>query len=188
MRLKKRLTAYAGVVLLALATYSSSLGAGYHADDWAHQYVPRAFTGPADLFSPPEPFDTSFRPVFLAHLWLLSKISDLSIPVARLWTILIHAFSGILVFEIARRFLPKDSTRGALIAAVWFSVGFCHFEVPNALTNSETPGVILLLLSVFLLSRRWPTPSWAECLCVLLAWGLSVICISMRFHSEISYS
>jgi len=172
---RNRLPIYAGIIFLVLATYSSCLCAGFHADDWAHQSIPRTFTGPVDLFLPPPPFDTSFRPVFLAHLWLLSKISAVSIPLARLWTILIHSLSAILVFEIGLRLLPGRSVRGAFLGAAWFSVAFCHFEVPNALTNSETPGVLFLLLSVFFLAKDWPRPGWSGYTTILLFWALSLL-------------
>jgi hypothetical protein len=172
---KRRIFFIVGIIVLTVSVYSGGLRAGYHADDWSHQYIPREFSSPFDLIAPPAPFDTSFRPVFLAHLLILSKISEHSIPLARLWTVLIHAFSAILVFEIARFILPSRSITLALVAALWFSVAFCHFEVPNAFTNSETPGVFFLLLTLFLLIRRWPDFSKLECVCVSASWTLSLL-------------
>ena len=172
---KRRVIIYAGILLLTVGAYSGGVGAGYHADDWSHQYIPREFSGLADLVNPPPPFDTSFRPVFLAHLWLLSKVSEHSIPLARLWTVAIHAFSSILVLEIARLLLPSRSIAVSLVAAGWFSVAFCHFEVPNALTNSETPGVFFLLLTLFLFARKWPYLSKYDCLLIAVSWTFCLL-------------
>lgn len=153
---------YFGLIGLVLVVYSPSLLAGYHADDWSHSFIPRQFSSFWDIFHPPFPFSASFRPTFVAHLWLLSQISEWSIPLARLWVILLHAVSSIVVFEIARLLFKGRELWIPALAAAWFAVAFCHFEVPTALTNSETPAALLLLLTVYLMLRDWPFKTYRQ--------------------------
>jgi hypothetical protein len=165
---------YLGLIGLVLVVYSPSLLAGYHADDWSHSFIPREFSGFGDIFKPPFPFDTSFRPTFLAHLWVLSRISEASIPLARLWVILLHGLGSIVVFEIARNLFKGRELWIPLIAAAWFAVAFCHFEVPIALSNSETPAALFLLITVYLLLRNWPLKRPSEQALFIAVWLLAL--------------
>jgi hypothetical protein len=172
----KRPVLFIGLTLLVLAAYASSLPAGLHADDWSHQLIPREFDSLGDWLDPPFPFNTSFRPVYLAYLWGLSKVSAVGIPLARLLVILLHACAVWTVFGLARKWMRTDSVLPAVLAAAWFGVAFCHYEVPNALTNSETPGALFLLLTIASLALWWNALSFTRVCLVLGLWALALLC------------